>query len=460
MATSGIVLHVPNDRPRFVPISVDVLSLCTSQISGAVRLAVRAALGYDEEVDGEDFRLLFRERDLEEERSATAFLKAFGAGAPCTLRLLFRLLGGKGGFGALLRGQKGKGKKTTNFDASRDLTGRRIRHSKAVERIKEWMEKKKADDELVKLITGEGPELPKAPGVAETLDPEYVKRLKRVAADRPNLVSEGLRKLIEEEEAASVEASAAGSSITASHVVSAELAKRARTGSAPTAGEPKEWLSALSSLGPLSSSEGESESDRSDADADAARGSGEAGSSSSAAAESGVAVVAEASAATESNGANPSASAAGNGMAEDESSDGEVSAPKADEPEEDEPEVEQDEKQDEEKSEVKEAEHVNEEEKPAAPPECSMHQKRDMAKSAVVETAAIEPDQLIGAGDVATFSSVEELQKAVSAEVLKRSLQQLGMKCGGTPQERAKRLFMLKATPLKDLPKAVLAPKR
>lgn len=41
------------------------------------------------------------------------------------------------------------GKKTTNFDAMRDLNGRRIRHVKAVERIKEWLEKKKREDELV-----------------------------------------------------------------------------------------------------------------------------------------------------------------------------------------------------------------------------------------------------------------------------------------------------------------------
>ena len=44
------------------------------------------------------------------------------------------------------------GKKTTNFDAMRDLNGRRIRHVKAVERIKEWLEKKKKEDELVTFL--------------------------------------------------------------------------------------------------------------------------------------------------------------------------------------------------------------------------------------------------------------------------------------------------------------------
>ena len=116
-----------------------------------------------------------------------------------------------------------------------------------VERIKEWLEKKKREDELVNLLTGEGPELPKptpqsvprpcyaapAPPVRnagfstvsklslaclkerhghgssrsdldifsasqfafpvseDSLDPEYLRKLKRSAASRSSLVSEG-----------------------------------------------------------------------------------------------------------------------------------------------------------------------------------------------------------------------------------------------------------------------------
>lgn len=52
------------------------------------------------------------------------------------------VLGGKGGFGSLLRGQKGRKKKTTNFDACRDLQGRRIRHARAAERLQKWLENK------------------------------------------------------------------------------------------------------------------------------------------------------------------------------------------------------------------------------------------------------------------------------------------------------------------------------
>merc|ERR1740121_2032889 len=90
---------------------------------------------------------------------------------------------------------RGQGKKTTNFDACRDLTGRRIRHSKAVDRIKEWMAAKKREDDLVKALTGEGPELPKPTPASESLDPEFVESLKRSAANKPSLVRQGMRKL-------------------------------------------------------------------------------------------------------------------------------------------------------------------------------------------------------------------------------------------------------------------------
>ncbi|KAF4717542.1 hypothetical protein FOZ62_004654, partial [Perkinsus olseni] len=64
------------------------------------------------------------------------------------------LAGGKGGFGSLLRGQKGRGKKTTNFDACRDLDGRRIRHSRMTERIQEFEERQREEDELVAALKG------------------------------------------------------------------------------------------------------------------------------------------------------------------------------------------------------------------------------------------------------------------------------------------------------------------
>uniref|UniRef100_A0A7N0UAW8 Uncharacterized protein n=1 Tax=Kalanchoe fedtschenkoi TaxID=63787 RepID=A0A7N0UAW8_KALFE len=59
-----------------------------------------------------------------------------------SVSLVARLLGGKGGFGSLLRGAATKAghKKTNNFDACRDMSGRRLRHVNAEKKLEEWKE--------------------------------------------------------------------------------------------------------------------------------------------------------------------------------------------------------------------------------------------------------------------------------------------------------------------------------
>lgn len=53
------------------------------------------------------------------------------------VHLSLRLLGGKGGFGAQLRAA-GRAAKTDNFDACRDLSGRRVRHADAEAKLRQW----------------------------------------------------------------------------------------------------------------------------------------------------------------------------------------------------------------------------------------------------------------------------------------------------------------------------------
>lgn len=60
-----------------------------------------------------------------------------GLSSGCTIQLMLPLLGGKGGFGSNLRAA-GKQKLTDNFDACRDLQGRRIRHKTAADKLEEW----------------------------------------------------------------------------------------------------------------------------------------------------------------------------------------------------------------------------------------------------------------------------------------------------------------------------------
>lgn len=84
---------------------------------------------------------------------ASFFLRAHGAllrpDAPVTapgqntafvaLCLRRALPGGKGGFGAMLRGAAAS-KKTTNFDACRDLQGRRLRHVRDEQAIRQFLQ--------------------------------------------------------------------------------------------------------------------------------------------------------------------------------------------------------------------------------------------------------------------------------------------------------------------------------
>ena len=62
------------------------------------------------------------------------------------ISLNFALKAGKGGFGSLLRGQAATKRKTTNFDSSKDLKGRRIRNVENEKKLKEFLKKKEEED--------------------------------------------------------------------------------------------------------------------------------------------------------------------------------------------------------------------------------------------------------------------------------------------------------------------------
>lgn len=63
-------------------------------------------------------------------------------GHDISIQLSFFLLGGKGGFGSMLRAIGAQIEKTTNREACRDLSGRRLRDVNEEKRIKEWIKKK------------------------------------------------------------------------------------------------------------------------------------------------------------------------------------------------------------------------------------------------------------------------------------------------------------------------------
>ena len=81
----------------------------------------------------EYWRVVYAGKQLSEDKS----LQECGIQPDATLHLVGRLLGGKGGFGSLLRGA-GRAILTDNVDACRDLSGRRLRQANAEKRLAEW----------------------------------------------------------------------------------------------------------------------------------------------------------------------------------------------------------------------------------------------------------------------------------------------------------------------------------
>jgi len=59
-----------------------------------------------------------------------------------TIEVVFGLLGGKGGFGSMLRAMGNQIQKTNNKEAMRDLSGRRIRDINEEKRLKDYVSKK------------------------------------------------------------------------------------------------------------------------------------------------------------------------------------------------------------------------------------------------------------------------------------------------------------------------------
>ena len=130
--------------------------------AGASVFGLRDAAAMRMGVPAEHLRLTCGGRELEDasflcDESALLF----------PVRAMLRLLGGKGGFGAMLRTAGAKGIKTTDFDACRDLNGRRLRHVNAASRLREWEAKadernlKKLEQKAAQAAARKGPDLPR-----------------------------------------------------------------------------------------------------------------------------------------------------------------------------------------------------------------------------------------------------------------------------------------------------------
>ncbi|XP_039812317.1 replication stress response regulator SDE2-like [Panicum virgatum] len=121
------------------------LRFTTPAVSGAALLDAVATLS---RVPAAALRLVTGRLDV----SPSSVLTSAADGQFPSASALLRLRGGKGGFGSLLRGAASKAgqNKTSNFDACRDINGRRLRHVNAERRLEEW-KAEAADRQLEKL---------------------------------------------------------------------------------------------------------------------------------------------------------------------------------------------------------------------------------------------------------------------------------------------------------------------
>ncbi|XP_023513906.1 replication stress response regulator SDE2-like [Cucurbita pepo subsp. pepo] len=128
-------------------------------------------------------RLVTGVRQIEDDSVVSCFDECSGKFP--TVHLLLRLLGGKGGFGSLLRGAATKAgqKKTNNFDACRDMSGRRLRHVNAEKRLEEWKAEEeerrleKVAEEFLKKKSKVGKK-----GVGDSATQKYVERYREESA--------------------------------------------------------------------------------------------------------------------------------------------------------------------------------------------------------------------------------------------------------------------------------------
>ncbi|PKI40493.1 hypothetical protein CRG98_039129 [Punica granatum] len=342
-----------------------------------------------------------------------------------TVHLLLRLRGGKGGFGSLLRGAATKAgqKKTNNFDACRDMSGRRLRHVNAEKKLEEWRAEEeerrleKIAQDFIKKAAKKGKK-----GVGEGEALRYVEKYREESAKCVAQVELSVRE-------------AMGSS-------SATFRKSLKRKPGEDAGIDGKKLKIWMGKRKLADSDSDDmDEDSSDDDDEEEAEENEKSvildnTNSSDSAKDG-----EESSDSLSGGRQEGISTA----ASSESGSGE------------------------------ERETIFQESSVSAgcsPKESSLHQQNGTVEPVYhggkEDRASTFPssDEAAASEDDANLAEKEESNKfkhgndeVLGLERLKMELQLRGLKCGGTLQERASRLFLFKSTPLDKVPKKLLAKK-
>ncbi|CAF4860093.1 unnamed protein product [Pieris macdunnoughi] len=92
------------------------------------------------------------------------------------VRICTRLIGGKGGFGSMLRAIGAQIEKTTNREACRDLSGRRLRDINEEKRLRKWLEgQDEREREAIERKQKKLEKLLAEPKIEVSLNPSYEK---------------------------------------------------------------------------------------------------------------------------------------------------------------------------------------------------------------------------------------------------------------------------------------------
>ncbi|XP_955346.1 uncharacterized protein TA18785 [Theileria annulata] len=115
--------------------------------------------------------------------------------------VLYKLLGGKGGFGKILKTQASKKRQSNNLDSCRNLQGQRIRNVRLSSQMDKWKESESVREKLGNDIY----KLPKKEKPSENIkttnfcDPKYVETVKKEVSKVKETVLRGFDKKLEKE---------------------------------------------------------------------------------------------------------------------------------------------------------------------------------------------------------------------------------------------------------------------
>lgn len=110
------------------------------------------------------------------------------------IHVCMRFLGGKGGFGSMLRAIGAQIEKTTNREACRDLSGRRLRDINEEKRLKEYLEKQKDNQEDEAAKVARKIERLRSKPKHEFKDDEYFETRSNLLDDVSSALEDGLKK--------------------------------------------------------------------------------------------------------------------------------------------------------------------------------------------------------------------------------------------------------------------------